>query len=112
MGIKISFRLKRFVLSLNLLYAGCAIHYHDERDNSDHVYGFGHLAMRAVTDGSKEMAIARQISTLGSELHVGDKFGLSLGWSNEEEIQFYNQSAKISLEKPSGFSIFSSMLKE
>ena len=107
---------KLFPIQSLMIYAlfmsGCAVHYHDESDNSDHIYGFGHLAMRAVTDGSRKIAVSRQVSTLGSEVHAGDKIGLSLGWSNEEEIQFFDKSARISLERPSELSIFSSRLNE
>jgi hypothetical protein len=107
---------KVYQLQALMIYAlgmsGCAVHYHDKSDNSDHIYGFGHLAMRVASDGSKEIAIAKQVSTLGSEFHAGDQVGLSLGWSNEEEIQVFDKSARISLQRPSGLSIFSSTLNE
>jgi hypothetical protein len=93
---------------ISITNSGCTVHYHDVSDNSDHVYGFGHLAMKVTTNGSKQIAVAKQVSTLGSELHAGDKIGLSLGWSNEEEVRIFDKSTMISLEKPSGSSIFSS----
>ena len=104
--------LRTITFLLILMESGCAIYYHDNLDNSDHLYGFGHLAMKTITNGSTQIAVAKQISTLGSELHAGDRVGISLGWSSEEEVDIFDKSVTVSLEKPSGDSLFSTTLNQ
>jgi hypothetical protein len=104
--------LRTITFLLVLTVSGCALYYHDDSDNSDHLYGFGHLAMKTITNGSTQIAVAKQVSTLGSELHAGDRVGVSLGWSSEEEVDIFDKSARLSLEKPSGDSLFSTTLNQ
>lgn len=86
-----------FYLTLN----GCAIHYFDPETNTEHVYGFGHLAMKVQTAGAKRVAIVRGNDYLGLSVgtnEVGGHFGA--GWSSRKSIQIIESDTAIELIWP------------
>jgi hypothetical protein len=99
---------------LALLQSGCAIHYHDARTGTEHVWGLAHVKMRVApaADASDRSdpasahapAFATQIETVGLGLHLGNgspdaNSGLSLGWDRRTRLLVPDDTA-LSLEWP------------
>jgi hypothetical protein len=93
-----------------LLQFGCAIHYHDAKTGTEHVWGLAHVKMRvASVDGSPAApapnpAAATQVDTFGLGLHVGNgapgaDSGVSLGWDRRTRLLVPDDTA-LSLEWP------------
>jgi hypothetical protein len=87
-----------------VLITGCSVRYYDKKSGTEHLWGFGHLKMRAVpqrgdqppfTNGT--MAFVTGVRTLGLNLGAGEDFaGLAAGWDSRsrlviktEDSQFY-----------------------
>ena len=70
------------------------MHYYDKDTGTEHLWGFGHLKMRAVPQRGDEppftnavMAFVTGTRTLGLNLGVGDDFGgLAAGWDSHSRV--------------------------
>ncbi len=81
--------------------SGCAVHYYDPETQAEHIFGFGHMVMKAQDAGAKRVAIVRGSSYLG--LFAGtDESGAQLGagWSSEKSIQILTPNAAVELLWP------------
>lgn len=91
----------RGLLSIGVLGAlalfgasGCAVHYYDKESGTEHLWGFGHLKMRAVPRHSDRppftnavMAYATGTHTLGFSLGAGeDDAGVGAGWNSRSRL--------------------------
>lgn len=95
------------------LQFGCAIHYHDAKTGTEHVWGLAHVKMRvALIEGPPGLpaapapppAVATQVDTFGLGLHFGNgapgaDSGLSLGWDRRTRLLAPDDTA-LSLEWP------------
>jgi hypothetical protein len=90
-GGAINFGAGRLVVGsviVALFVGGCAVHYYDKSTGTEHLWGFGHMKMRAVPQWNDQhpfsnsvMAFATGAHTLGLGLGCGDDYGgLLLGW--------------------------------
>jgi hypothetical protein len=104
---------------LALLQSGCAIHYHDARTGTEHVWGLAHVKMRVAptaapdddigaprlpNSSSAAPAMATQVETVGLGFHLGNgspdaNSGLSLGWDRRTRLLVPDDTA-LSLEWP------------
>lgn len=74
--------------------SGCAVHYYDKQSGTEHLWGFGHLKMRAVPRHSDRppftnavMAYATGTQTLGFSLGAGeDDAGVGAGWNSRSRL--------------------------
>ena len=74
--------------------SGCAVHYYDKESGTEHLWGFGHLKMRAVPRHSDRppftnavMAYATGTQTLGFSLGAGeDDAGVGAGWNSRSRL--------------------------
>ncbi len=102
-----------FLAAWTLSQAGCAIHYHDAKTGTEHVWGLAHVKMRAAPSAlsaptashpAAAPALATQVETLGFGLHLGSgapgaESGLSLGWDSRTRL-FLPEEGTLSLEWP------------
>lgn len=90
-----SFRVRLGLIGLFAsLTTGCAVHYHDAKTGTAHVWGLAHVKMRAApAAGSPVPALATQTETFGLGLHFAGvassasaDSGLSLGWDRRTRV--------------------------
>lgn len=87
------------------LSGGCAVHYYDAKTETEHVWGFGHLAMKAPRPQEGVRAVVTGADTLGLGIGSTPQEGyLSLGWHRSRLLQVTDANTQVRLEWPrSGF---------
>lgn len=99
------------VVWLGLVLAGltgCAVHYYDPKTGTEHLWGFGHLKMRAVPRQSEHppftnapIAYVTGVRTLGLNLGAGQEFaGLAAGWDSRSRVVIVAENAHFCLLWP------------
>ncbi|PTN10962.1 hypothetical protein [Nitrosomonas aestuarii] len=80
---------------------GCAFHYYNNKTGAEHIFGFGHMVMKATTPEDDHKAIM-----LGTDL-IGFGFGqnknsgfLTLGWNSNRRIEIIDKNTTIDLLWP------------
>ena len=84
------------------LLSGCAIQYYDRASGTDHLWGFGHLKMKATPPQEGVRATIKGTEVLGVGLAVGrEDYFLSTGWNNQRKLSVIDTNTCIRLEWPS-----------
>lgn len=95
--------LARLLLGIATLWilAGCAIHYSDSTTGAEHVWGFGHLAMRVTDTSAHKKAIVRGITLFGVGLGLRDNSPLLIiGWERLQTVEVVDENTDLHLEGP------------
>jgi hypothetical protein len=90
------------------LTASCSVHYYDQKSGTEHLWGFGHMRMRAVPRWGDEppftnavMAFATGVRTLGLHVGAGEEFGgLVAGWDSRSRMVIASEHAHFCLFWP------------
>jgi hypothetical protein len=78
---------------------GCAIYYRDAESGAEHIWGFGHLAMKATPPLDGKQALIRKATLAGVALAVDDgSLGLSIGWDQRERLIIYDKNTALTIE--------------
>ena len=86
---------------LSLYLTGCAIYYRDPDSGAEHIWGFGHLAMKVTPPLEGKQAIIRRATLTGVAVGTGDgSFGISVGYDRNESILIYDENTAISIQRP------------
>ena len=93
-----------FILAAN----GCALHYYDRDSGTEHLWGFGHMKMRAVPRHDDEtpmtnavVAFVTGVRTAGLNLGVGSEFaGVVAGWDSRSRIIIRSEDSEFYLLWP------------
>ena len=81
--------------------SGCAIYYRDADSGAEHIWGFGHLAMKATPPLEGKQALIRKATLTGVAVGVDDgSFGLSIGWDQRERLIVYKESTALTIQPP------------
>lgn len=81
--------------------AGCAIYYRDAESGAEHIWGFGHLAMKATPPLNGKQAIIRKATLTGLALGIDDgSFGVSVGWDQRERLVVYDENTALTIQRP------------
>lgn len=89
------------VVSLMLLAPGCAIHYYEEETGVEHIWGFGHMKMKAAKPNEGLQAVVHGTDVVGVGIGKADKHGyFTIGWQRLEFIQILKESTSVRLEWP------------
>ena len=81
---------------------GCAIHYFDSATGTEHIWGFGHMEMKAVARDDVR-AIVSGVDVLGaSASRSRDGIAMTLGWESERHVDVVGRDAAVTLEWPTG----------
>ena len=81
--------------------SGCAVHYYDKETGTEHLWGFGHLRMKAEPSND---AVVRSVvtgtETLGFSVSAGEENrGIGLGYDNRKKMNVLDD-ASVALEFP------------
>lgn len=88
-------------LIVPLFLESCALHYYDKETQAEHIFGFGHMVMKAQDAGANRVAIVRGNSLLGLSTGMDDAGGhFAAGWSSNRTINILQSDAAIELLWP------------
>lgn len=93
----------RLLISIIIIFStwGCAIHYYEEKTGVEHIWGFGHMKMKAAQPNEGLQAIIHGTDVLGISIGKADKHGyFTVGWQRLEFIDVLKESTSIRLEWP------------
>lgn len=87
---------------LSLLLPACAVHYHDARTGTDHLWGFGHLKTRASAPEGDVKAVMMGIQTFGAGVSIGGSNpGIMAGYQGTSVLTAVCADAALIVEGPS-----------
>ena len=98
------YSIKGIVASLFLtMGSGCAIHYYDPKTGTEHIWGIGHMAMKASVPEEGLKAVIRGSDVIG----VGGGRSSSrsyfvVGWDKSQLIEITDEDTNVRLEWPQG----------
>lgn len=71
------------LLLIFLTTSGCAIHYFDSESGTEHIWGVGHMAMKAAAPSEGLKAVARRTDILGiSAGRTREGAHFEIGWGS------------------------------
>lgn len=87
--------------SMWLVATGCALQYYDKKTGTEHLWGFGHLKMKAAPPNEGVQAVVKGTETFGFNLAAGQEdYHIGLGWDYRRRIVI-SSNAAVRLEWPS-----------
>lgn len=98
-----AFAFLRFTLPATWLFlAGCAVHYYDPKTGTEHLWGLGHMKMKAAPPNEGVLSLVKGTETLGFNLSAGrEDYHLGVGWDYRRRI-VVSSNAAVRLEWPNG----------
>jgi len=97
---RLTLRIIIFVI-VGFQLIGCAVYYRDRESGADHIWGFGHLAMKATPPLDGKQALIRRATLTGIALGIDDgSFGMSVGWDQRERIIVYDENTALTIQRP------------
>jgi H+/Cl- antiporter ClcA len=79
---------------------GCALHYYDRKTGIEHVWGIGHLRMKARQPAEGVRAVVTGSTTIGARVSVGEEnASTTIGFAMSNRIVVQDDSA-VRLEWP------------
>ncbi len=94
-----------FLCAMLALFAGsgCAVHYFDVENNTEHVLGFGHMAMKVGAPHEGLKAIARRVDLVGVGVGSLDRdVHFECGWGVRQRIEVVDENTAMWLAWPTG----------
>jgi len=89
-----------FIIVLSL--SGCAVVYHDSRSGAVHLWGIGHMAMRATVPNGGKKAVVQGVGTCGVSTGVWNEAAfITIGWNRQQVVEIVDENTHIQLNGPS-----------
>jgi len=89
------------IASVFFVLTGCAVHYYDTATGTEHIWGFGHMKMKATKPNESLQAVVYGTDTIGVSIgKAANQNYLTIGWQNLEYIDILKESTSIRLEWP------------
>jgi hypothetical protein len=97
-------RIGLFFAALVVFTAGgCAVHYYDAENNTEHIWGVGHMAMKVGTPNDGLKAVGRRTDVVGVAVGSLDKdVHLDLGWGAHQRVEVVDANTALWLTWPNG----------
>ncbi len=90
------------LVSLLTQAIGCAVHYYDTKSGTEHLWGFGHMKMKAPPPNEGVQTVVKGTETLGLSLGAGQEdCHVGLGWDYRRRLSV-SSNATVRLEWPTG----------
>jgi hypothetical protein len=85
------------------LLSGCAVHYYDSETQSEHVWGIGHMMLKATVPKEGLKATVRGTALSGISIGIADKgTHFTVGYEKQQLIEITDRDTSIKLEWPRG----------
>lgn len=102
-GVGNILNLRLGLIGIIILSSGCAVHYYDSDTQSEHVWGIGHMMLKASTPRENLKATVRGTALSGLSIGVGDPgTSLTIGWEKRQLVEITDKSTAVRLEWPRG----------
>jgi hypothetical protein len=86
---------------LGVLLSGCAVYYRDRDTGAEHIFGFGHLSVKALPPHDGKQAIVQRMTLIGIAAGLDNgALGMSAGWDRREHILIYDENAAVTIQRP------------
>lgn len=90
-----------FLILSSSAASGCAIHYFDPKTGAEHIWGVGHMVMKAAAPREGHRAIVLGTETIGFSVgNVGGQGYLTVGWEKRQRLEILDENTSIRLEWP------------
>jgi len=100
-GRKNRFTLGVLFFSSILELQGCALHYYDSTTGTEHVWGFGHMAMKPSAPNEGLKAVGRRTDTGGISIaRLQEGIYVALGWASQQRIEIMDDNTQLCLAWP------------
>jgi len=84
------------------LGGGCALHYYDAKTGTEHLWGFGHMKLKAAPPAEGVRAVVKGTESLGLDIGAGqDDYRIAVGWHSRRQI-VVSSNTTVRLEWPNG----------
>ena len=88
------------VALVGLLLSGCAVYYLDRDTGTEHIWGFGHLAVKTVPPHEGKQALVQRMTLAGIAVGMDNgSVGVSAGYDRREHILIFDENAAITIER-------------
>ena len=83
------------------IFSGCAVYYRDRETGAEHIWGFGHLAVKTIPPSKGKQALIQKMTLTGVAVGVDNgSFGVSVGYDAREHILIYDENTAITIKRP------------
>ena len=85
---------------ISLLLSGCAIYYRDRDTGAEHIWGFGHLAVKTIPPSGGPHALAQRMTLTGIAVGMDNgSLGVSIGYDRREHILVFDNNTALTIER-------------
>jgi len=99
-----SFRLMLWIIIMVMVGcfgSGCAVYYRDRESGTEHIWGFGHLAMKVTPPLEGKKALIQKMTLTGVAVGIDNgSMGVSVGYDDREHILIYDENTTITIQRP------------
>lgn len=89
------------LITLGFLLSGCAIYYRDRDTGAEHIWGFGHLAVKTIPPHEGKQALVQRMTLTGIAVGMDNgSLGVSAGWDRREHILIYDENVAVTIQRP------------
>lgn len=87
------------LLFVGILMSSCAVYYRDRDTGAEHIWGFGHLAVKTVPPHDGKQALVQRMTLTGLAAGIDNgSFGMSAGYDRREHILISDKNMAITIE--------------
>lgn len=87
------------VVIINL--QACAVHYYSPKTKTEHLWGFGHMKMKAAASNEGIKSVMFSTSVLGLGVSKMDsRFSFVTGWEQQQRLEVIDESMAVRFEWP------------
>ncbi len=94
------------VVSISILIAfwfllsGCAVYYRDHDTGAEHIFGFGHLAVKTIPPHEGKQALVQRMTLAGIAVGLDNgTLGVSAGWDRREHIVISSDNTAMTITR-------------
>lgn len=89
------------LISFWFLLSGCAVYYRDRDSGAEHIFGFGHLAVKTIPPHEGKQALVQRMTLTGLAAGLDNgSLGVSAGWDRREHILIYDENVAVTIQRP------------
>lgn len=86
------------LITLGFLLSGCAVYYRDRDSGAEHIWGFGHLAVKTIPPHEGKQALVQRMTLTGLAVGLDNgSFGVSAGYDRREHILIPNNDRALTI---------------
>ena len=99
LALRSAWRPGTFAL-IGILLSGCAIYYRDRDTGAEHIWGFGHLAVKTLPPNEGKQALVQRMTLTGIAVGMDNgSLGVSAGYDRRAPILIFDENAAITIER-------------